>query len=147
MYKKFLCVLLTASIAMSTVVTAYADKESDLKERRSEAQEELGETNDRLSSLVAQQHEIQSQIDDINAENSSLADAGMLSIFEIPNSEMRISSEKGAANVLKSPFTLPLMKASTQFCTEDVGFAGNLSNISDVKFAFMHWLIFVILSP
>ena len=90
---------------------------------------------------------VQFEIDDINAENSLLTDAGMLSKLGMPNSEERICSENGAANVLKSPLTLPLTKASTQFCAVDVEFVGKVAKTSDVRFVFMHWLMFVIPSP
>ena len=68
MYKKFLCVLLTAAIALSSVVTVRADKESDIRDRKSAAQEDLSETNAVLESLIEKQHEVQSEIDDINAD-------------------------------------------------------------------------------
>lgn len=87
---------------------------------------------------------VQFGMDDINTENSLLADAGMLSKYEKPNSEARISTENGAANVFKSPLTLPLTNANTQFCAVDVEFVGNFARTSDVKFVFIHWLMFVI---
>ena len=90
---------------------------------------------------------VQFEIDDINTENSLLTDAGMLSKSETRNSETRISSENGDANVLKSPLTHPLTKDNTQFCTVDVGFVGNVAKTSAVKFVFMHWLMFVMPSP
>ena len=90
---------------------------------------------------------VQFEMEDINAENLLLTDAGILSKLEKPNSEMRISSEKGDANVLRSPFTPPLTNANTQFCTDNVEFVGNVAKASDVKFVFMHWLMFVMPSP
>ena len=90
---------------------------------------------------------VQFETDDINAENSLLTEAGILSNLETPNSNVRISSENGDANVFRSPVTLPLTKANTQFCIVDVAFVGKLSKTSDVRFVLMHWLIFVISSP
>ena len=65
----------------------------------------------------------------------------------MPNSENRILGEKGDANILRSPFTLPLTNVSTQFCTVDVASLGNRHKTSAVKFVFRHWLMFVITSP
>lgn len=90
---------------------------------------------------------VQFEMDDINTENSLLTDVGMLSKLEMPNSETRISSEKGCANILKSPLTLPLTKVNTQFCAVDVAFVGNRPKTSDVKLVFIHWMMFVIPSP
>lgn len=85
-------------------------------------------------------------IEDINTENSLLTDAGMLSKLGTPNSEERICSENGDANVFRSPFTLPLTNVNTQFCAVDVAFVGNLPKTSDVKFVFMHWMMCVMSS-
>jgi hypothetical protein len=39
-----------------------------------------------------------------------------------------------------------LTNVNTQFCAEDVAFVGNLPKTSDVKFVFMHWMMFVMSS-
>lgn len=90
---------------------------------------------------------VQFKIDDINAENSLLTKAGTLSKLETPNSIERICSENGAANVFKSPFTLPLTNVNTQFCAVAVAFVGNCIRTSEVKFVFKHCIMFVIPSP
>ena len=89
---------------------------------------------------------VQFETDDINTENSLLAETGIVSNLEMPNSKARISSENGDANVFRSPVTLPVTKANTQFCTVDVVFVGNHLRTSDVKFVFMHWVMFVMSS-
>ena len=85
-------------------------------------------------------------IEDINTENSLLTDAGMLSKLGTPNSETRICSENGDANVFRSPLTLPLTNVNTQFCAVDVAFVGNHPKTSDVKLVFIHWMMFVMFS-
>ena len=89
---------------------------------------------------------VQFEIDDINTANSLLTDPGMLSKLVTPNSKERICPENGAANVFKSPFTLPLTNVNTQFCAVAVAFVGNCIRTSDVKFVFIHWIMLVMLS-
>ena len=68
MLKKIICFMLSAVILGSTVTAVYADEESDLKEKRDEAQSELSSTNEKLEELAEEQKAVQSEIKDINAD-------------------------------------------------------------------------------
>ena len=67
-FKKLTCILIATAVAATTMVTAFADREDDLKAQKSAAQASLGQTYAALDSLAEQQRAIQAEIKDINQE-------------------------------------------------------------------------------
>ena len=68
MKKRLLGLILACVLAVSGTAAAWADEEDDIRNAKTQAENQLNETNSTLDALAEQQEAIQSQISDINAD-------------------------------------------------------------------------------
>ncbi|MGI6006610.1 MAG: NlpC/P60 family protein [Ruminococcus sp.] len=94
MKKKIVCLFLAAIISSTQIVSAFADRESDLRSAREATSSQLEATNSQIDALEAEKQALQAEIDQMDAELVDIMVAIDVLTDEISQKESEIEKTK-----------------------------------------------------